>query len=67
MSLTELRWEVLDCLGYVFCEFAFRWYDCMGDIPWHEEDWRWFHHVGCFIGGVSYSVGCFFYGLQESQ
>jgi hypothetical protein len=62
--VTRFKWEVLDCIGYVFCEFSFRWFDRF-DVPFDEADWRWYHRVNYFIGSASYGTGCFFYGLQD--
>ena len=36
--VTRFKWEVLGCIGYVFCEFAFRWFDRF-DTPFNEADW----------------------------
>ena len=67
MTLARFKWEVLDWIGYVFCEFTFRWFDYTDDVPWLEEDWRWYHHAQYFIGNVPYRIGCFFYGLQDDE
>ena len=67
MTIARFKWEVLDCIGYMFCEFTFRWFDYIGDVPWADEDWRWYHHVYYFIGNVPYRVGCFFYNLQDDE
>ena len=67
MTLDRFKWEVLDYTGYVFCEFAFRWFDVFdGPIP-GDEDYRWYHCVPNFIGRTSYRIGCFFYGLQDDK
>ena len=62
--VTRFKWEVLGCIGYVFCEFAFRWFDRF-DTPFNEADWRWYHRVSYFIGSAPYGAGCFFDGLQD--
>ena len=53
-------------LGWFFCEFSFRWFRCF-DVPGDERDYRWYHRVSYFIGGKSYSVGCYFYNMEESD
>jgi len=67
MTFARFKWEILDWIGYVFCEFTFQWFDRMGDVPWDEEDWRWFHHIYYFIGCIPYRIGCFFYNLQDDK
>ena len=62
--------DVTEWLGYVFCEFSFRWYeafDGLFDVPFYEWDWRWHHHISSFIGGRAYSIGCWFYGLGDED
>ena len=54
--------KVTECLGFVFCEFSFRWFDAF-DVPYDERTWRWYHRVSSFIGGNSYAIGCWLYNL----
>ena len=67
MKWAKVKWEVLDFIGYAFCEFTFQWFDRIGDVPWEEEDWRWYHRVYYFIGSAPYRVGCFFYDMQDDE
>ena len=53
-------------LGFVFCEFAFRWFDVF-DVPFDDEDYRWYHRVSNFIGGTAYSIGCWFYNICKKE
>tara|TARA_Y100000034_G_C6632349_1_gene276104 strand:+ start:364 stop:555 length:192 start_codon:yes stop_codon:yes gene_type:complete len=59
-----LKSKVTIVLGYVFCEFSFRWFN-MFDVPYLDEEWRWYHRAAYFIGGQLYSIGCFFYNLGD--
>ena len=62
------RSDVTEWLGYVFCEFSFRWheaFDGLFDVPFYEWDWRWHHHISSFIGGKAYSIGCWFYSVGD--
>lgn len=61
-------------LGYVFCEFAFRWFDVfdgtpfVGDMEGHtEKDVRYHHRLIMGVGSFTYSTGCFFYNYGETQ
>jgi hypothetical protein len=67
MKIARLKWEVLECIGYILCEFTFQWFDRICDVPWDEEDWRWRDHVYYFIGTIPYKFGCYFYGLQDDE
>ena len=58
--------DLTEWLGFVFCEFSFRWFDIF-DVPLHEEDWRWYHGMSYSIGGASYSIGCWFYNVGENN
>jgi hypothetical protein len=62
-----------ELFGYLFCEFAFRWFDFfdgtpfVGDMEGHtEKDVRCHHHLIMGVGGVSYSAGCYFYNYGET-
>ena len=58
--------EVFEYLGYVFCEFSFRWYSAFNgllDVPFYRQEWRWYNHVSSFIGSSAYSIGRWFYNL----
>jgi len=68
MTLAKFKWEVLDCIGYVFCEFSFRWSNYTGDAPWDEvRRHGWVSSALDFIGSASYGIGCFFYNLQDDE
>jgi len=54
-------------LGYLFCEFSFRWWDLPFDVPYIDKDWKWYHHVVYFIGSKPYSIGCYFYNLYPEK
>ncbi len=60
--------NVTEFLGYLFCEFAFRWFDrfdgtpFVGDMENHTEaDVQLHHRFIMAVGGRSYSLGCRFY------
>jgi len=57
---------MVDYLGWVFCEFSFRWFRWF-DVPYNEEDYRWYHHISYFVGQKSYAVGCYFYDVEKSH
>jgi len=59
------RWTT-QWLGYIFCEFSFRWFDLF-DVPADDSIWRWYHHWSSFIGGAAYSAGCCLYGFFEQE
>lgn len=70
MTLSRVKWEILDCLGYVFCEASIRWWDLFDDGSALEErccyPTRW-EMLTYSIGVPSYRIGCFFYGLQDDK
>lgn len=66
MKLARLRWEILDLLGYVFCEASFRWWGLFDDTPLEDYPTRW-DTITYLIGVPSYTVGCFFYNLQDDD
>ena len=53
-------------LGFVFCEFTFRWFDAF-DVPFDDKDYRWHHRVSYLVGSTSYSIGCWFYNIGEAD
>ena len=61
-----MKAALCEWLGYLFCEFSFRWFDRF-DVPYLDEDWRWYHRVVYFVGRVPYSVGCYFYNVTEQE
>ena len=67
MKWTKFKWEALELVGFVFCECTFQWFDRIGDVPWDEEDWQWYHRIYYFIGVAPYKIGSFFYNLQDEQ
>ena len=63
----KIKWELLDFIGYVFCEYSFQWFDVF-DFPANGDDnYKWYHGPSNFIGGVFYKTGCFFYGIQDDK
>ena len=54
-------------LGFVFCEFAFRWFDIFDGPIKGDDDYRWYHGVSYLIGGTAYSIGCWFYNIGETH
>jgi hypothetical protein len=70
MNLAKIKWEILDLLGYVFCEASFRWWDMFDDGSdledkiYHPTHWE---RLTYFIGVPSHRVGCFFYNLQNDE
>jgi len=62
--LSKARYEICELIGYVLCEFSFRWWDLF-DKP--VGDWRWWNHVIYHVGRPTYIVGCFFYGLNDNE
>ena len=64
MKLARVKWEILDCLGYVFCETAFRWWDIFDDTQTQDYPSRKDMLVS-LIGNPLYKTGCFFYSLQD--
>jgi len=63
--IARLKWWALEALGFVFCEITFQWFSRLGDVPWDETTWKWYHHVYYNVGVAPYKVGTFFYGLQK--
>jgi hypothetical protein len=57
--------KIAGLLGYIFCELSFRWFNVF-DVPYQDEGWKWYHRVSYFLGEKSYSVGCYFYNIEES-
>ena len=60
--------KMCETLGYLFCEFAFRWFDYFDDIPFEGDmenhtkaDVKWYHRVIMGVGDRAYSIGCRFY------
>jgi len=70
VSLTRIKWEILDWLGYIFCEASFRWWNIFDDGSDLERKisylTRW-EMLTYGIGIPSYKIGCFFYGLQDNE
>ena len=70
MNLAKIKWEILDLLGYVFCEASFRWWSIFDDGSDLERKisylTRW-EMLTYSIGVPSYKIGCFFYGLQDDE
>jgi hypothetical protein len=58
--------DLTDWLGFVFCEFTFRWFDAF-DVPFDDKDYRWHHRVSYLVGSASYSIGCWFYNIGEAD
>ena len=63
MKINNIKYETTEWLGYIFCEFSFRWFQLV-DVPYDDEDWKWYHHIVYFIGEKSYAIGCYFYSLD---
>ena len=57
--------DLFGWLGWGFCEFSFRWFRWF-DVPYDNNDYRWYHHISYFIGQKSYAFGCRFYNMEES-
>ena len=70
MKVAKFKWEVLDLIGYIFCEASIRWWDIFDDGSNIEAKiyypTRWDKLV-YLIGVPSYRVGCFFYNLQDDS
>ena len=70
MKIARLKWKALECLGYVFCEASFRWWNIFDDGSELERKishpTRW-ERITYLIGVPSYRVGCFFYELQDNE
>jgi hypothetical protein len=66
VKLAKVKWEILDLLGYVFCEVSIRWWDLFDDTPLEGYPTRW-NTITYLIGVPSYRAGCFFYGLQDDN
>ena len=52
-------------LGYIFCEFSFRWFDRF-DVPLSEvdeEDLTPLQRLSYFIGSKPYGWGVYFYNF----
>jgi len=62
MNLSKAKFMLAEFLGYVFCEFSFRWFELI-DVPYHDEEWKWYHHGVYFIGSKPYALGCYFYNV----
>ena len=64
--IAKVKWEILDLLGYVFCEASFRWWNLADDeafVGLSEPTWK--DQAVYWIGVPSYRIGCFFYNLQD--
>ncbi|MBC8410906.1 MAG: hypothetical protein H8E12_19650 [Rhodobacteraceae bacterium] len=70
MNLSKIKWEILEWLGYVFCEASIRWWYLFDDGSDLERrccyPTRW-EMVTYSIGVPSYRIGCFFYNLQDDE
>ena len=67
MNLARVKWEILDWLGYIFCEASIRWWDLFDDGSTIEEyPTRWETFIYS-IGVPSYRIGCFFYSFQDDE
>jgi len=60
--------HLTEFLGYLFCEFAFRWFDHFDDTPFvgdmenrTEADVQLHHRFITGVGSCTYSLGCRFY------
>ena len=66
MKIGDLvRW-VFERLGWIFCEFAFWWFDVL-DHPIDDEKWRWWHYLTFFAGSIPMMFGCFFYKIAGEE
>lgn len=66
MKLARVKWEILDLLGYIFCEASIRWWDLFDDGPLVDYPTKW-NTITYLIGVPSYRVGSFFYSLQDDE
>ena len=66
MKIKDIKNEIAEWLGYVFCEFSFRLFEKF-DVPYMGKNWKWYHHVVFFIGSKFYSVGCYFYDMSMKK
>jgi len=66
VKISDIKCWMTEWLGYIFCEFSFRWFRLF-DVPYDDEDWKWYHHVIYSIGERPYALGCYFYGLGGSH
>ena len=60
----KFKWQVLDWLGYIFCEMSMRWWDKFDNSPLIGPLTFW-NKVTYYVGLPSYNLGCFFYNLQD--
>lgn len=67
MHLARIKWEILDWLGYVFCETSIRWWDLFDDGSNLEDHPTRWEMVTYAMGVPFYKIGCFFYGLQDYE
>lgn len=60
-----MKAALCEWLGYLFCEFSFRWFDMfdvpLSDDPWDESEFNLFHRFTYAVGSRAYNVGCYFY------
>ncbi len=66
----KIKWEVLDFLGYIFCEASFRWWEMMDDGSDLERKVYkpvLIDHMTYWVGVPSFKIGCFFYNLQNED
>jgi len=66
MNWAKFKWEVLDLLGYVFCEASIQWWERFDDTPLEDYPTRW-NNITYLIGVPSYRLGCFFYSFQDDE
>jgi hypothetical protein len=70
VNLSKIKWEILEWLGYVFCEASFRWwniFDDGSDLERKISHLTYCETVTYSIGVPSYRLGCFFYNLQDDE
>jgi len=60
----KAKFRITQWLGYMFCEFSFRWFNVV-DVPVSDDCWKWYHHAIFFIGSKSYLTGCYFYNIGD--
>jgi len=66
VKIARAKWEILEWLGYIFCESSFRWWNLFDDTPVEQHPTRW-DVVTYLVGVPTFKIGCFFYNLQDDE
>lgn len=65
MKWANIRWGILDMLGYILCGISLWWWKLFNCNLAKPHSFSYIRSALYFIGIPSYKLGCFFYGLQD--